>query len=154
MRKLALVLVILGVMGPFASIFQAQELLEGTWTGTAKPPNNSAQKITFELKRNSDPLDRWRLGAGVFLTGTVTVGQNTSPLSDVRLDGENLSYVLTQPNGVQQQCSLTRQKDGSFVGKCARTGGNRAVLDVTMIPPKQATAETVTPPKETTTPKE
>jgi hypothetical protein len=151
MRKLAVVLIVAGVIGPFASIFQAQELALGKWTGKSTNPQGVAQDITFEFATTPDPLARWRVGTGVFLIGTLTAGQAKLPLRDIRLDGEKLSYVATQPNGVQQQCSLTRQKDGSFAGKCVRTGGNRATLETTMIPPKEETTpskETTTPPKE------
>src|SRR5829696_1916319 len=102
MRKLALVLVVLGVIGPFALIFEAQELPNG-WSGT-RTLNGTVEKITFELKQISDPHARWRLGTGIFAEGTIIAGQNKLPLKDFRLDGDSLSYVATQQNGVQQEC--------------------------------------------------
>jgi hypothetical protein len=63
---------------------------------------------------------------------TLQVGQTVAPLSDVRLDGENLSYAIP---ALEVRCSLMRQKDGGFAGKCAplNAGGG---FQMTMIPPK------------------
>jgi hypothetical protein len=136
MRKLAFVFVVLGMMVPFASTLGAQELQEGKWSGTRVQPNGNVQNITFEVKRIPDPHARWRLGPVVILTATIAVGQNKVPLKDILLDGESLSYAFIQPNRAEFRCSLMRQKDGSFTGKCTRMD-NAEVAQITMVPPKE-----------------
>jgi hypothetical protein len=123
-------------MGLCASTLDAQELQEGKWSGTrVNLINKDVQNFTFEVKRMPDPLARWRIGPGL-LIATFTIGQNKFPLKELRQDGESLSYVITQPNGVVYRFSLTRQKDGSFAGEGTRILGNVLVFKVTMIPPE------------------
>src|SRR5262245_8100489 len=100
MRKLAFVLIVLGVMGAHASISEAQELKEGIWSGTRTENNAAPEEITVEIKRVSDR-------GGLVLTGAIFgAGGNGLGIRDIRLDGDKLTYVATQNNGVQQQCSL------------------------------------------------
>ena len=160
MRPFAIVLALVGVLGPFASVFRAQEapketpkqaskevpkeLPLGKWTGTRTPnnnnPNANAQVVTFELNRFPDPLTRWRIGPAQFFIAEMFVNaQQKFELSDMRLEGENLSFVIEQPQPNQLQCALTKQKDGSFAGICPRIRDKQAGFKVTMVPPKEAT---------------
>jgi len=146
-------------MGPFASIFEAQDIPLGKWTGTRTPNNNNpnavAQNVTFEFNRFPDPLGRWRTGPAVFFTASMIINpQQKLNIRDVKLEGETLSLVIEQPPQNHLQCTLARQKDGSFAGNCPRIRDKIAGFKVTMIPPKETTAEAAAPPKETTPPKE
>jgi hypothetical protein len=124
------------------------ELPRGKWTGTRTPnnnnPNAAAADVTFELNQFPDPHGRWRIGTGVFVIATMIVNPRTKlTLTDFRLEGENLTYLIPQQQAQanELQCTLTRQKDGSFAGLCPRTRDKIAGFKVTMVPPKEPAKE-------------
>jgi hypothetical protein len=122
-----------------------KELPLGKWTGTRTPNNNAnavAQNVTFEIEQFPDPHGRWRIGPKLFVIANMIVNARQKiPLSNIRLEGENLSLVIEQPNNNQLQCTLERQKDGSFAGNCPRIRDKQAGFKVTMIPPKETPKE-------------
>jgi hypothetical protein len=124
-----------------------KELPLGRWTGTRTPNNNAnavAQNVTFQIEQFPDPHGRWRIGPKLFVIANMIVNaQQRFPLSNIRLEGETLSLVIEQAQPNQLQCTLERQKDGSFAGNCPRIRDKQAGFKVTMVPPK----ETTTPDK-------
>ena len=138
MRKLAAVLVFLGMLDPFASIVGAQELQEGKWT-VGLTREGRTLNLTLEVKRIPDPHDRWRPGTGQLVTITAMRGQNVVTVIDVRLDGEKLSYRFVGGPGGLGACNLTRQKDGSYAGECVGADERTRVpiTPITMTPPQK-----------------
>jgi hypothetical protein len=57
----------------------------GTWKGET-PGRNGNQPITFTLK-----------ASGATLTGKVTTAQGDRDIEEGKVDGDNISFVITQP---------------------------------------------------------
>ncbi len=144
MRKVVFVLIALALGWSFPSTLHAQELQEGTWSGTLTGLGGGGrgpQDVIFEVKRIPDPHARWRSGTGEVLSvallpqGRLTRlrGPGPMPLSDVRLKGETLSYRVTI---LQLDCSLMRQADGNFAGECVDEEEDEGqIFQITMIRP-------------------
>ncbi len=140
MRKAVFVLIALALGWSFPSTLHAQELQEGTWSGTLTGLGGGGrgpQDVIFEVTRIPDPHARWRSGTGEILSVTLLPEgrgrrRGPMPLSDVRLQGETLSYRVTI---LQLDCSLTRQADGNFAGECINEYDEGQILQLTMIRP-------------------
>ncbi len=148
MRKAVFVLIALALAWSFSSTLEplsaqevtsSQELQEGTWSGTLRGiGNRGPQDLIFEVKRIPDPHARWRSGTGEVLSVTLLPQQGRGsrrgpmPLSDVRLQGETLSYRVTI---LKLDCSLMRQADGNFAGECVNEEDEGQILQLTMIRP-------------------
>ena len=109
-----------------SSSLQAQELKEGRWSGI---------RTLVETGAEWDPLmDRFRAPLNVAWEVERTQGRNgvsitlvhalgSAPLTNVRLEGETLSYSFIVPGRSNRaDCRLTLQEDGSYAGDCS-TGG-------------------------------
>jgi hypothetical protein len=129
MRKLARIPATVGMMIGLAATLGAQELQDGKWTLRVTQPNGNIVNITLEVKRGPDPHTRWRLGSGQLVAYTATRGENVFPLTDVRLEGDKLTWSAQGPI---TQCSLTRQKDGGYAGECL--GPDKRPRPITMLP--------------------
>ena len=125
-----------GVAVSFSSTLQAQELQEGTWSGTLTL-QNQGQALSVEVKKITDPHWRWRAGTEEVLSATLTFPLGQVPLSEIRLEGEQLSYSFTVPQiGAKVSCGLTLQAEGSYDGECAVEGGGGPTIQVTLTPPE------------------
>lgn len=113
-----------------SSSLQAQGLEEGRWSGIRTDPGNPnapALDVAWEVDMNPT-------GDGVSIT-LVHIGGSLAPLTNVRLEGETLSYSFIVPSaGNQADCRLTLQEDGSYEGACTAAGGIRFLY--TFTPPE------------------
>jgi len=95
---------------------------QGTWTGLMSPPQGEGVPVTYAV--------------GV-TDGTLSIAMNNvqlgdMPFSDVRLDGDDLTFWWEPDPGTRVECALLRQDDRSFEGPCT-AGDGEGIL--TMVPP-------------------
>jgi len=102
----------------------AQELAQGTWTGTMTPPGGQPLSVVYEVGR----LD----GALVVAMRSILV-QEVIRFQDVRLEGDRLTFWW-EP-GVRVDCTLQRTEAGAYEGTCAGSGGPTGTASMTMVPP-------------------
>ncbi|MGI9175040.1 MAG: hypothetical protein ACR2GR_06960 [Rhodothermales bacterium] len=107
---------------------QAQDLQEGTWTGTLTPMNHPerATPLTYDVRHAGDSL-------------TITFALSDLPDSvvtrDITLTADTLSFAFNEPEAdVLLRCALGRQEDQSYAGRCADAEGKWAAF--TMVPPE------------------
>ena len=103
----------------------AQEIQEGTWTGTririgGRSMNPNMQRVSLEIKKAADPHVAWRPEKGQLLNITVVQQQQRLQASDFRLDRESLSFSYKLETTVV--CQLARQPDGAYQGDCLADG--------------------------------
>ena len=98
----------------------AQELEVGTWTGRMVPPEGIPAPVAFEVVDDD----------GLAVTMTVE-GTTPRPLQTIVLDDDLLTFSFNM--GVDVECELERQEDGSFTGPCRSTDLDMGTL--TMEPP-------------------
>ena len=125
-----------------SSALQAQELQEGTWTGTlvraprAGGNNPQPQRVSLEVKKIPDPLWRWRPGRGEVLEVVFVVPQRRAPVTDLVIGKASLSFSH-QREDIQVNCRLDLQPDGAYEGDCVGDGDART-FRLTLTPPKAA----------------
>ena len=135
MRRVVFALIALALSWSLPSILHAQELPEGTWSGSQTNPNNgNTQTFSLEVKKIADPHWRWRASTEELLSATLTGRQGQFLVSDIQLDGEKLSYSYTARQGGRVNCNLTLQQGSSYAGECVRQDGGGRRL-VTLTPP-------------------
>ncbi len=135
MRRVVFALIALALSWSLPSILHAQELREGTWSGSQSNPNNgNTQAISLEVKKIADPHWRWRASTEELLSATLTGGQLQVLVTDIQLDAEKLSYSYTARQGGRVNCDLTLQQGSSYAGECVRQDGGGRRL-VTLTPP-------------------
>jgi len=98
----------------------AQQLEQGTWTGTMSPPEGEGVPVTYSVGVTD--------GALSIVMNNAQLGD--MPFSDARLDGDELTFWW-EP-GTRVDCTLRRQSDRSFAGTCSAGNGDGAL---TMVPP-------------------
>ena len=125
-----------------SAILQAQELQEGTWTGTLlRAPrqggnNPQPQRVSLEVKKIPDPLWRWRPGRGEVLEVVLVVPQLRAPVTDLEIGKTSLSFSY-QRDDIQINCRLNHQPDGAYEGECVGEGDPRK-FRLSLTPPKAA----------------
>lgn len=135
MSRVVFALIALALSWSLPSILHAQELPEGTWSGSqTNPDNGNTQAISLEVKKIADPHWRWRASTEELLSATLTGGQLQVLVTDIQLDAEKLSYSYTARQGGLVNCNLTRQQGSSYAGECVRQDGGGRRL-VTLTPP-------------------
>lgn len=135
MRRVVFALIALALSWSLPSILHAQELPEGTWSGSQTNPNNgNTQIFSLEVKKIADPHWRWRASTEELLSTTLTGGQLQVLVTDIQLDAEKLSYSYTARQGGLVNCNLTLQQGSSYAGECVRQDGGGRRL-VTLTPP-------------------
>jgi hypothetical protein len=121
----------------FPVLVQAQVLQEGTWSGTrvrvGRAGNPQTQRVSIEVKKAPDPHAGWRSEKRELWNVTLVAPNGRAPLSDVRLEGDSLSFAYRQE--IEFTCQLKRQADGAFEGQCASPDDGRR-LRMTLNPPK------------------
>lgn len=100
----------------------AQEMQQGTWTGTMFPPGGAGVPVTYEVAQTD--------GALSIVMSNVQLGD--MPFSDAQLEGDELTFWW-EP-GTRVDCTLQRKEDQSFEGTCSAGNGDGAI---TMVPPGQ-----------------
>lgn len=115
LRKLALALlfVSLGAVTALAAD------VSGKWSGTVTTPRGD-QQITFTFKVD-----------GAALTGTVTTPRGDTPITEGKIDGDNISFVQNLTFGDREiKINYTGKVDGDTI-KFTRTLGDRPSTDFT-----------------------
>ena len=131
MSKTALVLALL--LAACGASVQAQDLQEGTWTGTLTPMNHPemATPLTYDVRHAGDSL-------AISLRATGSPDPITA--RDIALTADTLSFAFNEPEAdVLLRCTLGRQEDRSYAGRCADAEGKWAAF--TMISPNQGAEE-------------
>ena len=103
-------LLLTALLGIFALVALAADVT-GKWVAHV-PGRNGNQDVTFNLKQSGNDL-----------TGTVTVGQGEQPISDGKVNGDNLSFKVSfEARGNTISQSYTGTVSGSEI-KFTREGG-------------------------------
>ena len=135
MKRMLIVAVLttLAPAGWFSSTLRAEELEEGTWSGSLRLGNQSLP-ANLEVKRVQDPHWRWRPGGEKVLSVT----QGGQPVSDILLESGKLTYSAGLPPliGGRINCSLELQEDGTYAGTCVLEGEEVGqAAQITLTPP-------------------
>jgi hypothetical protein len=85
----------------------------GTWTWSMTGQNGQTRESTLKLKKEGDKI-----------TGTVSGRQNDTPIEDVKLTGNELSFkVVREFNGNKMTAKYNGKIDGDTIkGKVEATG--------------------------------
>ena len=120
--------VVLTLAFAFVSVASAsgQSLAAGTWEGDIVGPGGEFLAVEFQVEHGAE-------GLTIDLIPPPDVGAPESiPLTDIRLEDDVL-YFMFSP-GVDVDCELALQDDGSYSGDCTDPDGESG--QVTMYPPK------------------
>ena len=98
-------------------------LEEGTWTGTATPPEGGTFDISFEVTSEGDSLSI-----------TIVSDFGNFELNDVQVAPDRLTFWL-EIGGTRLDCELLLGEGGSYAGDCVDSDGDTGLL--TMTPPKE-----------------
>ncbi|MDH3734062.1 MAG: hypothetical protein OEU54_11030 [Gemmatimonadota bacterium] len=100
----------------------AQELAEGTWTGSITTPD-AAFDIQFEVAGEGEELA---------VTMIILEAGQEMPFETVELVDDMLTLGFVLPN-VTVTCELAGNEDGSYAGECVGSDGEGGHM--TMVPP-------------------
>jgi hypothetical protein len=101
MRKISIIWGLLALMCLFAASAVAADI-NGKWTYEMTTPNGDKREGTFNFKADGDKL-----------TGTVAGMRGETPISDGKIDGDNISFVVVRNfNGEERKM----QYKGTIVG--------------------------------------
>ena len=114
------------------------------WLGTVRnaptprnpdpPPNPRPAGIA--TRKIPDPHWRWRGGEKELTVRMFTLANQTYPVNGFELAGDRLTYSFSRPGpGDEVTCSLQRQPDGQFRGRCQADTGNFVQL-IELTPPE------------------
>ena len=106
-----------------ATPVSAQELEQGTWTGSISLPGGSSLPVTYQVSETD--------GALSITMSNPQVGDVA--FSDAELDGDELTFWW-EP-GIRVDCTLLRKEDRSFVGICTDGSGAAGEGTLIMMPP-------------------
>ena len=101
---------------------QAQDLQEGTWTGTLTPMNHPemATPLIYDVRHVGDSLA---------ITLTSPALPDSVVMREITLTADTLSFAFNEPEAdVLLRCALGRQEDGSYTGRCADAEGKWATF--------------------------
>lgn len=135
MTRLVILVAVFGLLS--AAGASAQEMKEGTWTGTHQRTdgnNRPVQKITVDVKKVSDPHWAWRPTAVDVWSVTFSgppVGR--AQVGDFRVDAGTMTFSYMRQDLVYD-CKLQQQPSDAFTGRCASDGSNQA-FRITLNPP-------------------
>lgn len=99
----------------------AQELAEGTWTGTITTPDGE-WPVEYEVEGKGDELS---------VTMVAVTGERM-PFDTAHLADGVLHLAFTLPD-VSVECELAGADDGGYEGECSGSDGNGGTMK--MIPP-------------------
>ena len=102
----------------------AQELEQGTWTGTLTPPPGIEVPVTFEVGGTDGALS---------IVMTAPLVEPPMVFNDVKLDGDELTFWWAPD--IRLDCRLLRKEDGSFEGPCSDGSGPAGEGILKMLPP-------------------
>jgi len=93
------------------------------WTGTLQRTDKRPEKVTFEVNKSEENM----LFIGMKYSG------EKFEFKEQKIKGDILTFTWT-PGDLDANCHLTKEEDGSYVGKCRYTDSDKS-LDLSLIPP-------------------
>ena len=102
----------------------AQELEQGTWTGTLTPPPGGEVPVTFEVGGTDGALS---------IVMSAPLVEPPMVFNDVKLDGDELTFWWAPD--IRLDCRLLRREDGIFEGPCSDGSGPAGEGILKMLPP-------------------
>ena len=102
----------------------AQELEQGTWTGTLTPPPGGEVPVTFEVGGTDGVLS---------IVMSAPMVEPPMVFNDVKLDGDELTFWWAPD--IRLDCRLLRREDGIFEGPCSDGSGPAGDGILKMLPP-------------------
>ena len=135
MNQLVMLVAMCGLLS--AAGASAQEMKEGTWTGTHQRTdgnNRPVQKVTVEVKKVPDPHWAWRPTA----TEVWSVTFNGPPVGraqvgNFRFEAGTMTFYYMRQD-LLYECKLQQQPSDAFIGGCASDATNQA-FRITLNPP-------------------
>ena len=107
----------------------AQQLVEGTWTGTITPPNGPTIDVEYEVAGSGDELSIEL----VLPTDSFDFDVDRIVFEGIDVDSETLEFFFVAGNDTID-CSLAWDERGHYEGECADEGGDSGVM--VMRPPE------------------
>lgn len=102
-----------------------------TLEGTMTPPDQETMEITYEMGWNEDGAKGW-------IVGTDESGEPMRhEMTDLVMEGDNLSYQFSPDGTMIVSCTLTKQEDGGFAGDCTDDQAEGRTGKMTVAPPKE-----------------
>lgn len=138
MKRSVMLVAMFGLLSAVAA--SAQDLTEGTWTGTHQRTdgnNRQVQKVTVEFKKVPDPHWAWRPSAVEVWSVTFNgppVGR--APVGDFRLEAGTMTFYYLRQD-LRYECKLQQQPSDAFAGRCVTDGSNQA-FRINLNPPAPA----------------
>lgn len=118
---LALALAILAL----PSTVVAQAPSPGTWSGSISDPQGNSKPVTYTVAGSGDSLS---------ITLVSPARQGSIPFAGLRFVADTLSFTWAGGRrGAPLACTLVRQANGTFEGKCHDPDGQEGLM--TMVPP-------------------
>jgi hypothetical protein len=102
----------------------AQELEQGTWTGTLTPPPGGEIPVSFEVGGT---------GGALSIVMSAPLVEPPMAFNEVKLDGDELTFWWAPD--IRLDCKLLRKDDGSFEGPCSDGSGPAGEGILKMLPP-------------------
>jgi hypothetical protein len=136
MNRSAILVAMVGLLAAAAGA-AAQDMREGTWTGTHQRTdgnNRAVQKINVDVKKVPDPHWAWRPTA----TEVWSVTFNGPPVgraqvANFKLEAATLTFSYMRQD-LTYECKLQQQPGDAFVGRCVSDGTQQA-FRITLNPP-------------------
>ena len=115
--RITVVLCTLALFGLFVSSAMAESPVDGKWTAQVPGRDGQTRETTFTFKAD-----------GATLTGSMTGRQNEQPISNGKIDGNNLSFdVVVNRGGNDMKFTYTGVLAGNEIKfKRTREGGDTA----------------------------
>ena len=114
------------------------------WSGTVRnaptprnpdPPPNPRPAVVA-TRKVPDPHWRWRGGDKELTVRMFTMANQSFPVNGFELAGDRLTFSISRPGpGDEVTCTLQRQADGLFRGRCQADTGNYVQL-IELTPPE------------------
>jgi hypothetical protein len=135
---------IVGANGPPEVVAKRAKPDEDVWSGMVRnaptprnaTPNPQPRNVTVAIRRTPDPQWRWRGGDKDQTTRVFTLPNQTFTVNGFSLADDRLTFSFERP-GPQDEvnCSLDRQPDGKFAGRCQATGAANFTVFIELTPP-------------------
>lgn len=116
----------------------ASEVWNGTIRNAPTPrnqtPNPNPRPVSLSTRKMPDPHWRWRGGDKEIDVRMFALPNQSMVVTAFDQLGDRLAFSLTLGNGTDVTCTLSRQSDGRFDGRCQGSGGGFNQL-IELMPP-------------------
>lgn len=134
---------ILGLGGP-NELRLTRVITANAWNGTVRNaptprnqnPNPFPRPASLSTRKSATPHWLWRGGDKQTEVRTFSIANQVWELNSFELEGDRLTYGFSRPGqGDTVTCSLARQPEGKFSGRCASGAGGGMQLLIDLNPP-------------------